>query len=624
MMGAILDHLWQSTLLALGVGLLALAFRKAGAAVRYGLWFTASAKFLVPFAVLEALGGWLAPAARLPVEAAPEAVFIARAAQPFSPSHATAPEAHAAASVAHAAPGFDPGLILLAAWALGCAAVLIFWARRWARVRSAVRGAAPLAWSAPMPVLASPSLLEPGLVGLWRPVLIVPKTLPDHLAQPEIDAIVAHESCHLRRGDNLTAAIHMLVEALFWFHPLVWWIGARLIDERERACDEAVVRSGHDRAAYARGLLECCRLYLQSPLSCVAGAAGSNLKTRVEMIMTAPLSSPLPRSGKGLLLAAGVCAIASPVAAGLLAAPARQQAAARVSAIAPEAAAPATAIVSGSAPAPTDDAALTPVATSAPANAGTARTMAPARTPSEPAAETGTAPASSAQDVAEQAQPAPQTAAIAAVPAAAPTLAAALEPPIGARVATQTPGRGKDDSVPGQLASAETRQTSTQVTSRGQWQAARDPLGPGPYLQVSGMMKGGDWGGWSPWYAITTPPIAAGHSIRNLRYALRGDRRCGARPREDVRAECKITTDAPDKKTVMFRVLGERCDATGGDFDSGGYLGGPAAINPYPSGGSYFGNPNPQGGSSRPRFFAPAAMVCPRVQAEMVISYDVE
>jgi len=336
MMAAIFDHLWQSTLVALGAGLLAMAFRRARASVRHGLWFAASVKFLVPFTALAALGGLLAPA--VPPPGAPETVFIAQAAAPFSQFYAIAPVADAAAPVVHAAApaahGFDPALVLLGVWGLGCAAVLILWMARWAKVRSAVRHATPLAWSAPMPVLASSSLLEPGLVGLWRPVLIVPETLPDHLAQPEIEALVAHEACHLRRRDNLTAAIHMLVEALFWFHPLVWWIGARLIDERERACDEAVVRSGHDRAAYARSLLECCRLYLRSPLSCVAGASGSNLKTRVEMIMTARPFSPLPRSRKALLLASGLCAIGSPVAAGWLASPTGQQAAARVAVIA--------------------------------------------------------------------------------------------------------------------------------------------------------------------------------------------------------------------------------------------------------------------------------------------------
>jgi hypothetical protein len=42
MLSAMLDHLWQSTLLALGLGLLTLAFRKTSATVRHGLWFAAS------------------------------------------------------------------------------------------------------------------------------------------------------------------------------------------------------------------------------------------------------------------------------------------------------------------------------------------------------------------------------------------------------------------------------------------------------------------------------------------------------------------------------------------------------------------------------------------------------
>ena len=326
MMSAIFDHLWQSTLVALALGLLTVVFRKARAAVRHGLWFIASVKFLVPFIALEALGKLLAPAIRSPVEAGPEAVLIARAAAPFSQSYSAAP-------VAHAASAFDPALILIGVWALGFAAVLVVWMVSWARVRVAQRSATPLAWPAPMPVQASSGMLEPGLVGLWRPVLLVPASLFDRLDQPEIAAIVAHEACHLRRRDNLTAAIHMLVEALVWFHPMVWWIGARLIDERERACDEAVVRTGHDPAAYARSLVECCRLYLQSPLACMAGASGSDLRARVKRIMTAPASSPLSATAKALLLAAGLFAIATPVAAGLLASPAGRQAAARATAM---------------------------------------------------------------------------------------------------------------------------------------------------------------------------------------------------------------------------------------------------------------------------------------------------
>ena len=80
----------------------------------------------------------------------------------------------------------------------------------------------------------------------------------------------------MRRRDNLTAALHMAVQAIFWFHPMTWWIGTRLVDERERACDEEVLRSGCQPDVYAGSILAVCRLYLSSPLACVSGVTGSN------------------------------------------------------------------------------------------------------------------------------------------------------------------------------------------------------------------------------------------------------------------------------------------------------------------------------------------------------------
>jgi len=56
---AIFNHLWQSTMFAGAVGLLSLAFRSNRARLRYGLWFAASIKFLVPFAVLTSVGSLL-------------------------------------------------------------------------------------------------------------------------------------------------------------------------------------------------------------------------------------------------------------------------------------------------------------------------------------------------------------------------------------------------------------------------------------------------------------------------------------------------------------------------------------------------------------------------------------
>ncbi len=110
----------------------------------------------------------------------------------------------------------------------------------------------------------------------------------------------------------------MLVEGLFWFHPLVWWIGSRLIEERERACDESVVGSGIRPLVYAEGILKICRFYVQSPLACASGVSGSDLEMRLGAIMARnPVMALHPAKG-ALLGLGGALALMLPLAAGML------------------------------------------------------------------------------------------------------------------------------------------------------------------------------------------------------------------------------------------------------------------------------------------------------------------
>src|SRR5207247_7549837 len=125
----------------------------------------------------------------------------------------------------------------------------------------------------------------------------------------------------VRRRDNLAAALHMAVEALFWFYPLVWWLGTRLVDERERACDAEVVQLGSDPQVYAESILQTCQLFLESPLPCVAGVTGSNLKRRIEEIMKNDAGANLNAWQKLLLVCTAAGAFAVPIAVGMLNAP---------------------------------------------------------------------------------------------------------------------------------------------------------------------------------------------------------------------------------------------------------------------------------------------------------------
>jgi bla regulator protein blaR1 len=151
--------------------------------------------------------------------------------------------------------------------------------------------------------------------------LLWPRSISARLSDEQIEAIFAHELAHVRRRDNLAAATHMLVQAVFWFHPLVWWIGARLIDERERACDEEVISRGSEPLVYAESILKTCEFYIESPLACVSGVTGSDLRKRIEQIMRSEGGSALSAWRKALLAIVGVMAIGTPVLVGMLNAP---------------------------------------------------------------------------------------------------------------------------------------------------------------------------------------------------------------------------------------------------------------------------------------------------------------
>jgi len=113
------------------------------------------------------------------------------------------------------------------------------------------------------------------VVGIVRPVLLLPEGIAEHLTPPQLEAILAHELRHVQRRDNLTAAIHMVVETLFWFHPLVWWIR----DGWWRNASWPAMKgfaAGSEPQVYAESILKVCEFYLASPVACAAGVTGEN------------------------------------------------------------------------------------------------------------------------------------------------------------------------------------------------------------------------------------------------------------------------------------------------------------------------------------------------------------
>ena len=295
MIGALLDHLWQSTLFLCVAGGLTLALRRNGARARYWLWFAASMKFLVPVAALTAMLPRPAVSSASSLPLLPLSALAARISAPFAPRAQTAGGASAHLD---AAPAMHWSMVLLVIWALGCAAVLLSWLLRWRQMRRVLAAARPLPLAAPIPIIECQAALEPSLVGIRRPVVMLPRGLAQRLSEAEIRAVLEHELAHYRRRDNLTAAMHMVVQALFWFYPPVWWLGARLVAEREQACDEAVLAAGTCAEVYAEGILKVCRFFAQPGGACAAGASGADLKRRMEAIMSGCNAFPVSPTKK--------------------------------------------------------------------------------------------------------------------------------------------------------------------------------------------------------------------------------------------------------------------------------------------------------------------------------------
>jgi TonB family protein len=190
------------------------------------------------------------------------------------------------------------------------------------KVRALRRASLPCAAALPpiangLEVRTTATLAEPVLAGILRPVLLLPRGIAERLTPAQVGAVLAHELAHWRRRDNLTAAMHMLVEAVFWFHPLVWWVGSRLVEERERACDEAVVRAGHDGRTYAEGILNVCEHYVASTLKCAAGVTGADLKRRVVEIARYRVMSQLPIQKKIVLGTFALVTLLTPIVFGV-------------------------------------------------------------------------------------------------------------------------------------------------------------------------------------------------------------------------------------------------------------------------------------------------------------------
>ncbi len=84
-------------------------------------------------------------------------------------------------------------------------------------------------------------LAVPLLIGIVRPLVLLPASALSGYSPEEVEMIALHELAHVRRWDNLVNLLQRLVEAVLFFHPSVWWLSRRVRLEREHCCDAVVL-----------------------------------------------------------------------------------------------------------------------------------------------------------------------------------------------------------------------------------------------------------------------------------------------------------------------------------------------------------------------------------------------
>jgi beta-lactamase regulating signal transducer with metallopeptidase domain len=147
----------------------------------------------------------------------------------------------------------------------------------------------------------------PTVIGVLRPMILLPATLTTGLTTEELSAILSHEMAHIRRYDLWMNLLQRIIESLLFFHPVVWFLSRRLSAEREICCDDLVIHSGHQPMNYAGALLRmaelCTGVSPQNSLSLAATSGGTSLlEHRVMRLIHKSPSTRLSLDRKPVLL----------------------------------------------------------------------------------------------------------------------------------------------------------------------------------------------------------------------------------------------------------------------------------------------------------------------------------
>ena len=167
-------------------------------------------------------------------------------------------------------------------------------------------------------LLLSQRVHMPMVVGWLRPTILLPLGMVSQMPVSQIEAILAHELAHVRRLDYLVNFGQTVLEAIFFYHPMIWWLSHRIRVEREHCCDDMAVQTFHNRKTYGEALLFLAEMPVAPAAAVTTVAAnGGSLLQRIRRLSGEPPAGP-PVSGMvavALAVAVGLIVFQSPLGA---------------------------------------------------------------------------------------------------------------------------------------------------------------------------------------------------------------------------------------------------------------------------------------------------------------------
>ncbi len=297
---ALLHFLWQGALIGLLAAVALESMRNTSPQARYAV------------ACLALLACVLAPVVTLLYMLAPEllATDVGSAIATLG-RDAAAPAGRLSVLAPGAAPveAWLPAIV--ATWAAGTCALSLRMALGLAwvhRLCHLPQGPAQSAWQARLDAIAAhfqlrrrvalrvvDALESPVSAGWWHPVVLLPASLLTRMPAALIEALLAHELAHIRRHDYLVNFLQNVVEALLFYHPVVWWLSQRIRVEREQIADQLAVELACAPREMALALSQLSEQQRAAPapaLRLVQAADGGQLMSRIQRLLRPTRRTP--------------------------------------------------------------------------------------------------------------------------------------------------------------------------------------------------------------------------------------------------------------------------------------------------------------------------------------------